>query len=295
MASALCPESIQGTVRPDDFFVIDDDPLGLGPPPSRRVNTDLLTQFSKGPIPGRDDAEVAVALARLAHDELEQFGTSGGQLMTDHGMDLALLTLRAAVERLGLSEFKPPFRDFRSFRTYWMREGASGSWQARRVLLENIFGDLHNALADAESRTLASTLAEAVSPHPRTGWGAVDTEIGELRRHFRSARTPQDYRAVGNDCVAVVEAVSRAAYDPARHLRPGESEPPVDKTKLRLERVLEDGLPGPDNPLHRKLARAAIEVAQEVKHSTTPTRKEAGIAADSVILLANIMRRIAEV
>src|SRR5439155_7200254 len=133
---------------------------------------------------------------RLTHDELEQFGTSGGQLMTDRGMDLALLALRASVERLGLPEFKPPFRDFRSFRTYWLREGASGSWQARRELLESSFGDLHNALADAESRALASTLAEAVSPHPRTGWGAVDTEIGELRRHFRSASTPQDYRAV---------------------------------------------------------------------------------------------------
>jgi hypothetical protein len=282
-------------MRPDDFFVIDDeDPLALGPQASRRLNTDLLTRFRKGPIPGKDDAEVAVALARLTHDELEQFGTSGGQLMTDHGMDLSLLALRAAVERLGLPEFKPPFRDFRSFRTYWLREGASGSWQARRVLLENIFGDLHNALADAESRALVSTLAEAVSPHPRTGWGAADTEIGELRRHFRSASTPQDYRAVGNDCVAVVEAISRAAYDPARHLRAGETEPPVNKTKLRLDRVIEDGLSGPDNEFYRKLARAAIEVAQAVKHSTTPTRGEAGIAADSVILLANIMRRLVE-
>jgi hypothetical protein len=282
-------------VRPDDFFIVGDDAFGLsGGVPQRTLNMDLLAQLRKGPLLGKDDADAGVALARLVHDELEAFGTDGRQIVTDAGMSLALLALSSVVDRMNLPPFKPPFRDLRSFKAYWLREKAWGSWAARRMLLEQIFGPLHDALADAESRALASTLAEPVSPHPRTGWGAVDTEIGELRRHFRSASTPQDYRAVGNDSVAVIEGISRAAYDPARHLRPGETEPPVDKTKLRLERVIEDALPGSDNEFYRKLARAAIEVAQAVKHSTTPTRGEAGIAADSVILLANIMRRIAE-
>jgi hypothetical protein len=282
-------------MRPDDFFIIHDDPLGLsGGVPGRILNLDLLTQLRKGPLPGRDDAEAAVALARLVHDELEEYGTSGRQVMTDDGMSLALLALRGVVERLNLPPFDPPFRDLRSFKAYWLREKAWGSWQARRVLLENVFGPLHDALADAESRALASTLAEAVSPHARTGWGAVDTEINEMRRHFRSATTAQDYRAVGNDCVAALEALSRQAYDPARHLRAGETEPPVANTKQRLERVIEDALPGVDNERMRRLARATIEIAQEVKHSTTPTRRDAGMAADSVILVANMIRRIAE-
>ncbi|MFN6545039.1 hypothetical protein [Mycolicibacterium nivoides] len=35
-----------------------------------------------------------------------------------------------------------------------------------------------------------------------------------------------------------------------------------------------------------------IELAHSVKHSTGSTRREAGIAADSVIMLANILRRV---
>lgn len=65
----------------------------------------------------------------------------------------------------------------------------------------------------------------------REGWAAVDEEISELRRHFLVARTPQDYRAIGNDCVHVTEALSRQVYDASRHLRSGEEEPPADKTK----------------------------------------------------------------
>jgi len=163
---------------------------------------------------------------------------------------------------------------------------------ARRNLLADVFDSVNDQVAQIEQRTLASTLVEPVSPHARTGWPAVDTEISELRRHFLNARSAQDYRAVGLDCVSVTEALSRQVYDPARHLREGEEEPPVANTKQRLDRFIEDALPGSDNAALRKLARAAIEFAQHVKHSATPTRVEAGIAADAVIQLANLLRRL---
>jgi len=119
-------------------------------------------------------------------------------------------------------------------------------------------------------------------------------EIAELRRHFEIARTPQDFRAIGNDCVIVTEALSRVVFKPARHVKPGESEPPVSNTKLRLERFIDDAASGSSNASLRKLARSAVEMAQAVKHSATPTRTEAGVAADSVILLSNILRRLDE-
>lgn len=131
-----------------------------------------------------------------------------------------------------------------------------------------------------------------MSIHNRTGWPEVDKEISELRRHFQGARTAQDYRSVGLDCVAVTESLGAQVYDPAKHLREGEEEPPIANTKQRLERFLGDAIPGPENATLRKLARATIDYAQHVKHSGTPTRREAGIAADAVIQLANILRQL---
>jgi hypothetical protein len=159
-------------------------------------------------------------------------------------------------------------------------------------LLSTIFDSPYAALMAAQDRALDSTLAEPVSALGRLGWPEVDTEIGELRRHFRSARTPQDYRAVGNDCVHLTEALSRKVYDHAKHGAAGELEPPVAKTKLRLERYVEEKLPGAANAEMRKFARAAIELAQAVKHSGTPTRTEAGMLSDAVIVLANMLRRL---
>jgi hypothetical protein len=235
-----------------------------------------------------------VPLAQLVHDELRKFGTAGDCELDNVQIRDAIQALRAVVRRLGIDGFDVPFRDYGGFKDWWVENGAYGSWQARRDLLTGIFNSLHDRLADMELEALASSLAEPISPHARTGWAAVDTEISELRRHFLSARTPQDYRAVGLDCVAVTEALSRQVYDPARHLREGEEEPPIGNTKQRLERFIEVAAPGSENAVLRRLARASIDYAQHVKHSATPTRREAGIAADAVIQLANVLRRLDE-
>jgi len=262
--------------------------------PSRTFNTSLMTALRSGPTSAHSDIDTAVVLAQFVHDELERFGTGRPTELNDHVLREALLALRAVVTRLGVAHPDVPFRDFAGFEIWWKRQGAAGNggYQKRRDLLVGIFGDLHDQLAAVQSQALASTLAQPVSPAGATGWPAVDAELAEVRRHFLSASTPNDYAAVGNDCVRALEALSAIAYDPAVHLRPGEDLPPVDKTKARLERVAEDAANGRANAEIRKVARAAIELAQAVKHGGTPDRRSAGIAADAVILVVNIIRRL---
>jgi hypothetical protein len=285
-------------MRPDDFFVdqahVSSSLLGPGISIRRSLNTQLLTKLRRAPIDGHDDAEVAVGLARLVHDDLERFGTSGGEELTEPQIRDALIALHAVVRRLGIDTFDPPFRDYGTFKAHWKRTGCTNSHQARRDVLNDLFDPLHDQLIELEARALSSTLAQAISSRPVTGWARVDAELAELRRHFQIATSEQDYRNVGNDCVIITEALSRQVYDPQVHLRPGEVEPPVAQTKIRLDRFIDDAITGPQNADLRKLVKSAIEFAQRVKHSPTSSRRNAGIAADTVILLANILRRLDE-
>jgi len=276
-------------MRPDDFFT---EP-GPGPGKSR-LDTSFVRDLRVEPSEDADDAEVAAALAQLVHDELLAFGTDGNNSLSDVEMREAIRTLHAIVDRLGIDDFEVPFRDFSTFKSHWLRNDGYGSWQARREILSEIFDGLHDQLEDLELHSLQSTLADPVSPRKKTGWRSVDQEIIELRRHFQGARTPQDYRNVGNDCTNVLEAVSREAYSADRHLRDGEEEPPAAKTKQRLTRVLEDALPGADAAPMRRLVTGAIETAQAIKHRQTPDRRTAGLAADSAILAANLIRRLVD-
>jgi hypothetical protein len=251
---------------------------------------EFLDELRRKPAAGRDDLEVAIALAQLVQDELEAFGTSGQQRLDEQQIALAIRALSAVLKRLGIP-FELPYRNFSTFRTFWIRNDCSGAWQARRDLLDERFEPLHHRLMRLEETTLEA-LANPVSPRAGTGWPVVDEEIKELRRRFQSSATAQDYRAVGTHCVGVLDALSRTVYDPSRHLREGETVPPPDKSKQRIGRYIEDTLAGPEREDLRALTNKAIEFAHHIKHSSTPTRREAGIAADAVILLANILRRL---
>lgn len=275
-------------MRKGDFFKDELDEFGFS---ARRLNGALLEEIRTG-TGLVSDIDAAVPLAHLVHDEFQAFGTDGSITITNDQAREAVSALRTVLRRLGI-EFNPPFIDFDRFRSYWLKKGASGSWQARRDLLYPLFDPLHELLADLQADSLRSSLASPAGSRSRTGWLGVDEEVVELRRHFQEARTPQDYRNVGNDCVAVLERLSAEAYNSDRHLHSGEDEPPVASTKARLERVIEVELVGPANAELRKLARAAIEQAQAVKHRT-PNRQQAGIAADSVILLVSMFRRLVD-
>jgi hypothetical protein len=227
----------------------------------------------------------------LVRSELEAYGTAGGERLTEEQIELAQRALRAVLERNSIT-LNLPWRNFSGFHSYWLKNDGFGSWQARRDLLDKFFDPVQEELDRLEEAQFRAVVAEAVSPHAATGWPKVDEELTEMKRRFRSAATPQDYRDVGNRSVAVLEALSRTIYDPGRHTRPGETEPAPDKTKQRLGRYVEDSLAGKDNEAIRGVTSKVIELAHSVKHSSNPTRREAGIAADAVILLTNILRRV---
>lgn len=279
-------------VLPTDFLDNSEDGWGSY---ARRLDVTMLQAMRGAAHPTIPDAEAGVALAQLVHDQFTACGTSGDHALTDAEMRKALPALRAICDRLGVT-YSVPFSDFASFKSYWQRKGASGSggWAARRALLAEVFDPMHAQLEALESQSLAARLATPVTPHPTTGWPAVDHEITELRRQFLTSITPQDYNSVGLVAVRLTEALSATVFDPSVHLRADETEPPVANTKDRLDRYIEHSAPGPDNARLRKLARDSIEYAQHVKHRGTPSRREAGIAADAVLLLANILRRLAE-
>ena len=278
-------------MTPEDFFA-DDDPSG-----EHILDRDLLDRIRLGQNVGsRSDVEIGVALLQLAHDELEAYGTDSSERTSNDDMRLILRTCRLLLDRIGVGlDF--PFTDFWSFRSYWVTNDGYGSWQARRDILNDLFEPAHLELARHQYKERLSTLALPITSHPGTGWSRVDNEIDELRRHFAAARSPQDYRNVGNDCVAVLERLSEAVFDPGRDLRKGEDEPPVAKTKQRIGLFVQHAAAGRENREIRKVTRAVIDLAQAVKHRDTPSRRDAGIAiiaADSVIQLANILRRLAE-
>ena len=272
---------------PDRLFVVDDDPFGGRP----QLDTALLRQLRSSPPADDSNLEAALALVGLLRSEYVSYGTEGGNSLTDAEVGDLQRTARAVLGRLGIT-LNVPWRDFTGFRSYWQTNGGHGSWQARRDMVAAVFDPVQDAL-EALEQGAHHELVAAVSSHTVLGWPRVDQGVRQLRSAFQRARSPLECREVGLACVGVLKAVSEAAYDPAKHLYEGEEAPPAAKTKQRLTRVAEHALdPTGASPELSKLIRAAIELSEAVKHSPSRTRMEAGIAADAVLLVANMLRRL---
>lgn len=276
----------------DDFFIETPDPGSPWGSAQVELNSDLMLQLAQGTVSDGNALETALSLVRLVRREYEAFGTDQSQVtISEDESRMALRTLRVVLQRHGI-EFKPPWRDFSSFHGYWMTEGGYGSWQARREILEKRFRPIQDVLEEAEEQAFIGELTDGVSPHKSLGWADVDDHIAQLRQRFRSASTPVDYKDVGNRCVGVLEALSAHVYDAAAHCPPGEKAPPVDRTDIRIGAYIDQRLPGKSNEELRGLVKKASALSHKMKHSGRADRTTTGIAADAVILLANILRRL---
>lgn len=182
-------------MRPSEFFRSEDESFDF----------DLLEQLRVRTVAPYSDVEAAIGLAELLGQEFMLYGTSGGQHITDAGSREGMRTLGALGKRLGV-DWKPAYRDFPSFYGYWTSHGGYGSWAVRRQMVSELFSPLRERLEELEDDALRDDLVIPVSPRGHTGWAEVDNEVAELRRHFHAATSPQDYRNVGNDLVAVLEA-----------------------------------------------------------------------------------------
>lgn len=288
-------------MRTDDFYIQVEEALSPAPWDTAttlvtKLNEELMRKLDQGALPGDDDLQTALYLTRFVHHEFEMFATHDEEVfISDEESRELLKTLRRVLHRHEIV-MNPPWRDLTSFSVYWKKVAAtgSGSWQKRRELLDEVFDPVYEKIDQVEEQAFQDELAEAVSPRRELGWPTVDSYIEQLRQRFHTATTAADYKDVGNRCVGVLEALSGVVYDPAVHCPPGLEVPPVDKTEVRIGAYINQRLPGKANETLRGVVKKSGQLAHSLKHSEKANRTSTGIAADSVILLANILRRLRE-
>lgn len=169
-------------MRSSDFFVEDTaDPWGLGSTSaSSRLRDDLLASARQGRLPHVDDVALASGLLDLTQEELEAYGTNGAHCLTDAQIAQVIRTLEVVTGRIG-RPLKLPFRDFTRFRSWWVRNGAHGSWQARRDLIDQLLDPTREYLAQTETTAfdpanIEERLSELRDP------AAIQDNLGRMRR-----------------------------------------------------------------------------------------------------------------
>jgi hypothetical protein len=151
-------------MRSADFFtdVEVEDPFLSYPQVKHTLDTELLESVRSGPLPDTRDASVTQGLLDLVQDELTAYGTDGANELDDKQIALAIRALEAVTGRLGIA-LRLPFRNFTTFRTYWLRNDGYGSWQARRDIVDGLLDPCRAGLAEFEMRAGPKITEEAIA------------------------------------------------------------------------------------------------------------------------------------
>jgi len=285
-------------MKQSDLFntLVEENIFGFETSTLKDLKSDLVNQIAKSPHPKWSDIEVLKVLLQVVQEDFISCGTSGPMHLTDSEVKVCLRAIRSILGRSDLGELDLPFRDFSGFGDWWRKEGmvGGGSWAIRRGYIQDQFQPLLEKIEDKEEQEFLANISDPVTElADLKTWTEIKSEVLQLRNRFAAAKTPQDFSAVGTACVRVIEGVSRVAYDHTIHSDPkDEIEPPVDKTDIRIGRVIQIGLSGRKNEQLRNLAKACSAAAHRVKHGRTPNKLQAGIACDATVLLTSIIQRI---
>ncbi|MGQ0482027.1 MAG: abortive infection family protein [Pseudonocardia sp.] len=124
-------------MRAADFFK--DGDLAPWDTATSVLDDATVDKLRRAPLDETGDVSACLGLLELAQEELEAYGTGGGERLDDQQIGLVIQALEAVTKRLGIP-VELPFRDFRRFKSYWIKQGASGGggWQARRDLIEEL-------------------------------------------------------------------------------------------------------------------------------------------------------------
>lgn len=167
----------------------------------------------------------------------------------------------------------------------WYGRWSSGdlpSYQSRRMFVGELIQPLVNHIRTGR-----------LEEPPPTGWPRVDRTVGELRDRLASARTEEQWQAVGHLCRDTLISLAQAVYVRERHPPLDYIEPSDTDAKRMLEAYLAVELAGHGNEEARKHERSALDLANALQHRRTATFREAAICVEATTSVINVIAILA--
>ena len=142
-----------------------------------------------------------------------------------------------------------PFADLWTWYGKWS-SGDLPSYQSRRQFISDIYGPLIERLKGE-----ASKRPSGIFDAP-TGWSKVDRTVTEIRQRLAAASTEEQFQAVGLLCREALISLAQTVFSPVRH---------------------------------PTLAKAALDLTNELQHKRTAAFRQAALCAESTASVVNLI------
>jgi hypothetical protein len=175
-----------------------------------------------------------------------------------------------------------PFTDLWLWHGKWS-SGDLPTYASRRTYITGLVDPLKVRLLE-----LSASRGADIFPEP-TGWTRVDRALDEARIRLESARTEEQFQAVGLFCREVLISLAQTVFDPNHHPPLDDVEVSKSDAKRMIDRYLAVELAGGSNSIARKNARASLDLANQLQHERTAAFRKAALCTEATSSVVNII------
>jgi len=156
------------------------------------------------------------------------------------------------------------------------------SYQERRNFIGEIYNNLIKKLEDSDAK---ETLLVTVDLND---WERIQRSVNEIKLRIPNALAEEHFQVIGLLCRETIISLAQAVFVPEKHpIIDGVSVSKTDAKRM-LEAYIAIELAGSSNEVQRKYARATLDLANELTHKRTATKKDANLCATATLSLINL-------
>lgn len=188
-----------------------------------------------------------------------------------------------AIQKLSFTN-PNPFRDLWEWYAKWSSTFAH--YRERRAFISEMYNTLLQSLEETAQPELISVTVDL------TDWERIERSLNELRLRQTEATTEEQFQVVGLLSRETIITLAQVVYNKDKH--PILDRTAISKTdaKRMLEAYIAVELGGSSNETLRRYAKATLDLANELTHKRTASKKDASLCATAAISIINLIGTI---
>ncbi len=192
-------------------------------------------------------------------------------------------TVNKALQRLNLQKSNP-YKDLWDWYGKWSSDFPH--YRERRAFIREMYGSLIQTLEENEEPEIISVTVDL------TGWERIERSIQQIKSQQNEAKKEEQFQIIGFLCRETIITLAQTVFNPDKH--PILDDVKVSKTdaKRMLEAYIAVELSGSSNEKLRKYAKATLDLANELIHKRTATKKDAALCSTATLSLINFIGTI---
>lgn len=163
------------------------------------------------------------------------------------------------------------------------KAGDLPSYKDRRVFISDLYSSLLQILQVVEKTEMLDVTVNL------SGWERINRTINEIRMRNGQAVNEEQFQAVGLLCREAIISLAQLVFIEEKHPTMDGVKASRTDAKRMLEAYIADQLKERTNETLRKYARSSLELANELTHKRTATKKLAALCISATISLVNLI------